>query len=153
MRYFVFYFIFFTHLFSFSQETEKELDSIQEDKVLIVVEHAPVYRGCDNYVTNNADLKKCMSQKIMELVSKKFKTSISKGLGIKEDTIKISVSFKIDTQGKITNIKAEGPHPELEKEAKRVVGSIPKMKRPAYQKGVPVAILYTLPIAFLTVKD
>ena len=42
---------------------------------------------------------------------------------------------------------ARAPHARLEKEAKRVVGLLPKMI-PGKQRGRPVNVTYMLPISF-----
>jgi len=53
----------------------------------------------------------------------------------------------IDTTGNITNIKIRGPHPALEKEAMRILKSLPQMT-PGKQRGRNIAVSITLPIAF-----
>ena len=154
MKYITFFVLSQICFSSFSQNSDSQLHSVENDsdRVLVVVEHVPIYRGCDNF-KSNSELKKCMTQKILELVSKKFKTDVSKGLEIKEDTVKINVNFDVGIDGNVVNISANGPHPKLEKEALRVINLIPKMKKPAYHKGEPVSISYSLPIKFLPVKD
>ena len=57
------------------------------------------------------------------------------------------VQFRIDETGNIQDIKARAPHADLEKEAKRVIASIPTMI-PGEQNGKPVSVMYSLPIAF-----
>jgi protein TonB len=42
---------------------------------------------------------------------------------------------------------ARGPHPGLEKEAKRVIGMLPKMK-PGRQRGKAVVMPFSIPIVF-----
>ena len=56
--------------------------------------------------------------------------------------------FKIDQTGSITEIQARAPHPRLQKEAERVVKTLPKMT-PGKQRGRPVSVRYSLPISFL----
>ena len=53
----------------------------------------------------------------------------------------------IDEKGNIGQVRARAPHPRLEKEAARVINSLPKMK-PGKQRGKPVGVMYSLPIAF-----
>jgi protein TonB len=57
------------------------------------------------------------------------------------------VQFKVDKNGNVTNIVARGPHPGLEKEAKRVIGQLPKMK-PGKQRGKAVVMPFSIPIVF-----
>lgn len=93
-----------------------------------------------------------MSDKISMLISENFDISIAKSLGLPDGLIKISTSFKIDTLGNIIDIKTTTPNPELEKEARRVIGLIPKMLKPATQRGKPVTISQSIPIIFMLKK-
>jgi protein TonB len=87
-----------------------------------------------------------MSDKIQAFVQKKFDTELATDLGL-EGRQRISVIFKIDKNGNITNVQARAPHPRLEKEAKDVINALPKMT-PGKQRGKPVGVLYNLPILF-----
>ncbi|MCT4629006.1 energy transducer TonB [Winogradskyella sp.] len=115
----------------------------------IKVEKVPVYPGCERKKTND-DKRKCMSQKISKLVSKKFNTDVASEHGI-TGLQKITTQFTVDKNGNITNIKIRGPHPALEREANRVINKIPSMK-PGYQQDKPVGVIYNLPIKFM-VRD
>lgn len=119
-----------------------------QEKVFEVIEHVPVYKGCDKNLPNSK-LKNCMSEKISEHISKNFNISIANNIGLPDGLVRINAIFKIDAKGKITNIEAKGPHPELEKEAKRVIALIPDMERPGIQRGKAVIVPYTLPIVFV----
>ena len=55
--------------------------------------------------------------------------------------------FKIDKNGNITNVQARAPHNRLRDEAIRVIKLLPKMI-PGKQRGRPVGVKYSLPIAF-----
>ena len=110
-----------------------------------VIENVPIFPGCENEKGNNAK-KQCMSDKIAEFVNKKFNTELAGDLGLSGKQ-RISVIFKIDKNGEITNVQARAPHPGLEKEAKRVIGLLPKMQ-PGKQRGKAVTVPYSLPILF-----
>lgn len=110
-----------------------------------VIENVPVFPGCENEKGNNAK-KQCMSDKISQFVNKKFNTELASELGLSGKQ-RISVIFKIDKNGNITNIRARAPHPGLEKEAVRVIGLLPKMQ-PGKQRGKAVTVPYSLPILF-----
>ncbi len=88
-----------------------------------------------------------MSEKISDFVNRNFEVKkVSKDL--KEGVIyRIFVSFKIDKQGKIVNIKSRAPHPALEKEAIRAIKKLPQVE-PERQKRKVVGVLYSLPITF-----
>ena len=105
----------------------------------------PIFPGCEKESGNNAK-KQCMSDKIAEFVNKKFNTELAGDLGLSGKQ-RISVIFKIDKNGEITNVQARAPHPGLEKEAKRVIGLLPKMQ-PGKQRGKAVTVPYSLPILF-----
>ena len=112
----------------------------------VKVEVVPVYPGCEKKKTNE-DRKKCMSDKITKLVSKRFNTDVASDYGI-SGLQRIQTQFTVDKNGNITNIKIRTPHPVLEKEAKRVIDKIPSMT-PGYQQNKPVGVIYNLPIKFM----
>ncbi|WP_282043949.1 energy transducer TonB [Winogradskyella flava] len=122
-------------------EIPDELPPIDIGRVEIV----PIYPGCEKHTTNDKR-KKCMSKKITKLVGKKFNTNIANQYGI-SGLQKIQTQFTVDKNGNVTDIKIRGPHPALEKEAKRVIDKIPHMK-PGIQRDKPVGVIYTLPIKF-----
>lgn len=126
---------------------EVEVEEVEEDIEVpfAVIENVPVFPGCENEKGNNAK-KQCMSDKISAFVNKKFNKDLAGELGL-SGRMRINVIFKIDKSGKITNIMARAPHPGLEKEAKRVVGMLPKMQ-PGKQRGKSVTVPYSLPILF-----
>ena len=126
----------------------EEIEEVEEeiaDVPFAVIENVPVYPGCEK-VGNNAAKKKCMSDKVMKFVQKKFNTELANDLGL-EGRQRISVQFKIDKNGNVVNVRARAPHPRLEQEAIRVVKALPKMT-PGRQRGKAVGVLYALPILF-----
>lgn len=61
---------------------------------------------------------------------------------------RVVVSFDVAKDGSIVNVKvARGRHPALDKEATRLVKSMPKWQ-PGRNNGQPVKVSYTLPITF-----
>ena len=141
-----------------SSETSQEEEIAKVEDVVVVdapeedievpfavIENVPVFPGCENMVGNNAK-KQCMSDKISQFVNKRFNTELASELGL-SGRQRISVIFKIDKTGNITNIMARAPHPGLEKEAQRVIGLLPKMQ-PGKQRGKAVTVPYSLPILF-----
>jgi protein TonB len=124
-------------------------EEVEEEEIVnvpfAVIENVPVYPGCETASTNNAK-KECMSQMIDEFVKSTFNTEFASELGL-EGRQRIYVKFQIDKTGKVTDVHARAPHPKLEEEAVRVVKLLPKMT-PGKQRGVPVGVLYALPIVF-----
>jgi len=123
----------------------KEEEIVEEDVPFVVIEDVPIYPGCSG---NKEELRSCFSEKISKFVLRNFSSEIAADLGLQSGSIqKIFVVFKIDTNGKITNIKARAPHKKLQEEAIKVVGSLPVMT-PGKQRGRPVTVSYGLPIVF-----
>lgn len=140
-----------------STETNQEEKIVQVEQVVVkeveedievpfsVIENVPVFPGCEKEKNNDAK-RQCMSDKISDFVNKKFNTELAGELGLSGKQ-KISVMFKIDKSGEVVSIQARAPHPGLEKEAKRVIGLLPKML-PGKQRGKAVTVPYSLPILF-----
>ena len=134
---------------SLSVSTNKTpiLNLIDGDNVEVsfsTVENVPIFPGCDK--GDNAERRKCMSQKITKFVQKEFNVNIARNLGL-YGRQRISVIFKINKKGNVVRVRARAPHPNLTKEAIRVVNMIPKMK-PGMQLGKAVIVPYSLPIIF-----
>ena len=119
-----------------------EEEDIIEEVPFAVIEEAPIFPGCKG---SKAQRKKCLQEKIKEHVFKKYNIGLAEELGLEPGKKKVYVLFKIDHKGDIVNVQARGPHARLEKEAIRVVNSLPKMI-PAKQRGKAVSVKYTLPI-------
>ena len=108
-----------------------------------VIEDVPVFPGCEN--VPKAEKRACFEQKIQAHVVKNFKyPEISVEMGIQG---KVYVQFIINVDGNITNIKSRGPDQLLEKEAERIIATLPQMT-PGKQRNIPVDVLYNLPIVF-----
>lgn len=104
----------------------------KDEQVFFVVENMPEYPGGEmalrNYIANNI--------KYPEVAQKN---------GISG---KVYVTFVVSKDGSVANVKiARGVDPSLDKEALRVVNSLPKWK-PGEQRGTKVNVSYTVPINF-----
>ena len=119
-----------------------EDEDVIEEVPFAVIEEAPIYPGCKG---SKAERKQCLQDKIKEHVYKKYNIGLAEELGLDPGKKRVYVLFKIDHKGDIVNVQARGPHARLEKEAIRVVQSLPKMI-PAKQRGKAVSVKYTLPI-------
>jgi periplasmic protein TonB len=124
-------------------EVEEEED-VMEDVPFAIIEDVPVYPGCKG---NKAKLRACLQEKITKHVNRKFNSDLASDLGLSPGVKRIFVVFKIDRTGNITNVMARAPHKRLQEEAIRVVKLLPKMI-PGKQRGRPVGVKYSLPIAF-----
>lgn len=110
-----------------------------------LVSNVPVFPGCEKFSTKKMKIE-CMSEKIKKHVIKKFNTDIAIEFGI-EGRQKALVTFVVNTNGEVVNVKARAPHPELQKEVVKIVSSLPKMK-PAQQGFKHVSVTYALPVIF-----
>ncbi len=110
-----------------------------------VIETPPKTQNC-KHITGTDQIKRCVSDEIKNFVNKKFDIKIAENLGL-SGINRIYVRFKIDTDGKITDIQSRGPAVELEEEAVRVIQALPEMI-PGENKGHKVNVLFALPIVF-----
>ena len=120
------------------------VEEVQEDVPFRVIEMVPVFPGCTG---NRAALSACLEQRIREHIAANFNADLAQDLGLAPGKMRIFVQFVIDKNGNIVSIKSRAPHKSLEKEAIRVVKSIPKMQA-GTQRGKPVGVRYNLPIIF-----
>lgn len=110
---------------------EKEVE--EEAPVFFIVEEMPEFPGGD------AALRAFIAQSVKYPV-------IAQENGIQG---KVYVNFVVGKDGSISQAKiARGVDPSLDKEALRVVNSLPKWK-PGKQGGKPVRVSYTVPINFV----
>jgi len=117
-------------------------NSIDSDAIpFSVLEQSPIFPGCEDA----EDAKDCFTKSIQQHVAKNFNTDLTKILGLGAGKKRVLVLFKIDKNGNITELRARGPHIVLEREAIRVVKSLPKMQA-GEQAGKKVAVEYVLPI-------
>ncbi|GGD52930.1 energy transducer TonB [Muriicola marianensis] len=120
----------------------------EEEEIVVpfaVIENVPVFPGCES-ARGNEERKACFQEMIQKHIIKEFTyppTALE--LGIQG---RVFVQFVIDSKGNIGNIRMRGPDKNLEKEAHRIVASLPKMK-PGEQRGRPVSVPYSIPINFV----
>ena len=113
-------------------ETAEE-EEAEEAEVFFIVEDMPEFPGGD------LALRKYIANAIKYPV-------IAQENGIQG---KVYVTFVVGKDGKVTGARiARGVDPSLDKEALRVVNSLPTWK-PGKQRGKPVNVSYTVPINFV----
>lgn len=119
----------------------------EEEEIVVpfaVIEDAPVFPGCETCPTKE-EQKACFNQSIQDHIAANFQyPPEALELGIQG---RVFLTFKIDANGKVTDIRKRGPNPLLEKEAVRIIASLPTMQ-PGKQRGRPVSVTYSLPIMF-----
>ena len=121
-----------------------EGETFVEDVPFMTIQNAPIYPGCKG---NNEKLKKCFTKKVAKHYAKKFNPNIANDLGLSAGKKNLYVIFTIDKRGFITNVRARGPHPALEKEVIKATSSLPKMT-PGKQAGIAVGVTYSIPVSF-----
>ncbi len=110
-----------------------------------VIENVPVFPGCESAKSND-ERKLCFNRMIQEHINKEFTYPPSAlELGIQG---RVFVQFLIDSKGNIGSIRMRGPDRTLEKEAHRIVATLPQMT-PGKQRGKPVSVPYSIPINFV----
>ncbi|WP_318309407.1 energy transducer TonB [Flagellimonas crocea] len=124
-----------------------DVEEVEEEIVVpfSVIEYVPVFPGCEDLKTQ-AERKECFNQKVQEHIKTNFSyPPAALEMGI---TGRVYVQFVIDSNGKVGGIEKRGPDKLLEKEAERIIASLPKVK-PGQQRGKPVSVKYSIPINFI----
>lgn len=104
----------------------------EEEEIFMVVEQAPEFPGGTNALYDY--LRKNMKY-----------PAICRESGI---TGRVIVSFTVNKDGSIVDVEVvKGVHPQMDKEAVRVVSAMPKWK-PGEQRGKPVRCRFNLPVNF-----
>ena len=123
------------------EEIEAEEEEIDVDVPFAVIEDVPVFPGCERA----KDKRACFQEKIQKHIRKNFRyPEVAQELGIQG---KVYVQFTIQKDGSIGNVRMRGPDKNLEKEAQRIIGKLPKMT-PGKQRGRPVRVPFSIPITF-----
>lgn len=122
-----------------------EIEEVEEDLDVpfAVIEDVPIYPGCER--VKKSERRACFQDKINKHIRKNFRyPEIAQEMGIQG---RVYVSFIIDKDGSITGVRMRGPDKNLEKEAARIIGKLPKMT-PGKQRGRPVRVPFSIPITF-----
>lgn len=106
----------------------------------------PRYRNCS---PTDKQLDILCTQKAVETFAKqKFNTGLFKNLNLNEKRIRVYAQFIIDQNGGIKDIKIRTPHPQLQKETKRVLELLPNFI-PGTHNNKLVETKYSLPLVFV----
>ena len=106
----------------------------------------PIYPGCERS-KDLKDAKKCFSKGVQKTFGQNFDTELPNRLGLASGKIKVLISFKVNLEGKVSNIytKLSRSSTPLSNEIKRVMNLIPKMTFAPVNNGKPVNIKYSIP--------
>ena len=122
-------------------EVEDEFDDIEVP--FAVIEDVPIYPGCEK--VPKSQRRTCFQDKINQHIKRNFRyPEIAQEMGIQG---RVYVNFIIGRDGVISNIRMRGPDKNLENEAGRIIGRLPKMT-PGKQRGRPVRVPFSIPITF-----
>ena len=122
-------------------EIEEEYDDV--DVPFAVIEDVPIYPGCEG--VKKSERRNCFQQQINKHIRKNFRyPDIAQEMGIQG---RVYVSFIINKDGSIGNVRMRGPDKNLEKEAARIINKLPRMT-PGRQRGRPVRVPFSIPITF-----
>ncbi|WP_422107086.1 energy transducer TonB [Winogradskyella sp.] len=130
-----------------------EISSDQELEYIpfAVVDHVPYPSECKGMETKD-DKRKCAVEFIQQHTLKKFDTSLGTTLGLSPGKKRIFARFKFDKSGKVIDVEARGPHPEIEKEAVRIIKLLPDFI-PGEHQGEKVDVSYSLPMTFFIYEN
>ncbi len=120
-----------------------EVEEIDEDLDVpfAVIENVPVFPGCEN----DSNKRACFNKMMQKHISKNFRyPEIAQEMGVQG---RVSVMFTIQKDGSIGNVRMRGPDKNLEKEAARIIGKLPRMT-PGKQRGRAVRVPFSIPITF-----
>ncbi|MCG1035863.1 M56 family metallopeptidase [Polaribacter sargassicola] len=116
----------------------EEATSSGEDISFTEIEKAPTFPDCEE-----GD-KKCFSRSVQMHFGKNFNADLVQSLGLPFGKKRVFITFKIDKEGNVADVKARGPHKSIEEEVIRVISTLPKMI-PGEQKGEKVSVKYSIP--------
>jgi protein TonB len=122
------------------EELEEEMDM---DIPFAIIEDVPLFPGCERVAKSQR--RKCFQEQIQKHINKNFRyPEIAQEMGIQG---RVFVQFMIGKDGSISGIRTRGPDKNLEREANRIIGKLPKMT-PGKQRGRPVRVPFSIPITF-----
>ena len=131
------------------ESTESDEEMIIEDIVVeddfedidvpfAVIEDVPIFPGCERVA--KSERRTCFQDQMNKHIRKNFRyPDIAQEMGIQG---RVYVNFIISKDGSITNIRMRGPDKNLENEAARIIGRLPKMT-PGKQRGRAVRVPFS----------
>jgi protein TonB len=120
-----------------------EVEEMEEDVDVpfAVIENVPVFPGCEKESNKRA----CFNKMMQKHISKNFRyPEIAQEMGVQG---RVNIMFVIQKDGSIGNVRMRGPDKNLEKEAARIIGKLPRMT-PGKQRGRAVRVPFSIPITF-----
>ena len=97
---------------------------------------------------NEGTGKDNFNRNMMNFVQTHFDTKLANSLDLNSGKKRIYVQFKIEKDGRVTDVKVRAPHAALKEEVTNMMHKLPKFI-PGKKDGETVTTAYTLPIAFV----
>lgn len=116
-----------------------------ESYKMIEVDLVPIFPGCEN----QTDKRACFNQKMREHITQHF--YYPKEAQTQKIEGRVNIIFKINKEGKISDLRMRGPHQLLEEASRNIIEKLPQFE-PASKNGSPVVISYGIPISFMLEK-
>lgn len=123
--------------FSFSQDIILSKENANDKGI------TPIWPRCDK---SRMTPVKCFDNNLRQHVIKSFRYPDIARKDALEGTV--TVEFIINNKGKAEVLDVKGGHRYLQREAVRIIRSIPKMK-PGKWGNKPIAVAYEVPITFI----
>ena len=135
--------LLFIPLLSFGQEIQKQKTFDELKTNHLNIEDVPMFRSCKNVFKSQR--RECFQNKMTKHIRKHFyypKYAFNRGI---EGTV--FVTFIIEKDGSISEIKTRGADKSLEKAALKIIKKLPKLI-PGKANGKPVRVPYSIPITW-----
>ena len=135
--------LLFIPLLSFGQEIQKQKTFDELKTNHLNIEDVPMFRSCKNVFKSQR--RECFQNKMTKHIRKHFyypKYAFNRGI---EGTV--FVTFIIEKDGSISEIKTRGADKSLEKAALKIIKKLPKLI-PGKANGKPVRVPSSIPITW-----
>lgn len=134
------------------KEAEEEFKEVRIPSYLTIqmADRAPIFPGCEG--ETGISLIRCTSNNINNYIESNINHKNLKGKGLPTGRISSTISFKINSQGRITKINISCTEKIVKDEIYRVVKSLPQME-PAIYENIQVPINYKLTLAITITKE
>jgi hypothetical protein len=103
----------------------------------------PIYRGCDESLSNEA-LESCTMDKIIDFIKVSFDYEMADRVFLTKASTTFQLDFIISKKGKVKNVNAKANHRAVAIEAIRLAQRLPKFKAPGTKNGRPVDVPFSL---------
>jgi len=137
------------------QETENGINWIIDDTSSVnqqleeitnvpfaVIEKVPSFPECQGM--RNKEKKECVTNTFQRIINRRFNADLFKDFNV-NNTLRVFITFTIDTNGDITNISSRPTASGIQEEVERVLALVPRLS-PGLQRNIAVNTLYSIPI-------